>query len=49
MAIQRTPMTRPGYEKLAAELERLKYVDRPAIVKAIAEARAHGDLSENAE
>jgi len=49
MAIQRTPMTRPGYEKLSAELERLKYVDRPAIVKAIAEARAHGDLSENAE
>jgi transcription elongation factor GreA len=49
MAIQRTPMTRPGYDKLSAELERLKYVDRPAIVKAIAEARAHGDLSENAE
>jgi len=49
MSVQRTPMTRPGYEKLAAELERLKRVDRPAIVKAIAEARAHGDLSENAE
>jgi len=49
MAIQRTPMTRPGYDKLSAELERLKYVDRPSIVKAIAEARAHGDLSENAE
>jgi transcription elongation factor GreA len=49
MAIQRTPMTRPGYDKLSAELDRLKYVDRPAIVKAIAEARAHGDLSENAE
>jgi len=49
MAIQRTPMTRPGYDKLSAELERLKYVDRPTIVKAIAEARAHGDLSENAE
>jgi transcription elongation factor GreA len=49
MAVQRTPMTRPGYEKLAAELDRLKRIDRPAIVKAIAEARAHGDLSENAE
>jgi transcription elongation factor GreA len=49
MAIQRTPMTRPGFEKLSAELARLKRVDRPAIVKAIAEARAHGDLSENAE
>ena len=49
MAVQRTPMTRPGYEKLSAELDRLKHVDRPAIIKAIAEARAHGDLSENAE
>ena len=49
MAIQRTPMTRPGYDKLCAELDRLKYTDRPTIIKAIAEARAHGDLSENAE
>jgi len=49
MAIQRTPMTRPGFEKLSAELDRLKRVERPTIVKAIAEARAHGDLSENAE
>ena len=49
MAIRRTPMTRPGYEKLSEELERLKHVERPAIIKAIAEARAHGDLSENAE
>jgi transcription elongation factor GreA len=49
MTIQRTPMTRTGYEKLAAELDRLKRVDRPAIARAIAEARAHGDLSENAE
>src|SRR2546430_6395951 len=49
MAVQRTPMTRTGYERLAAELERLKRVDRHAITKAIAEARAHGDLSENAE
>src|SRR6266705_2468632 len=49
MAVQRTPMTRPGFDKLSAELDRLKRVDRPTIVKAIAEARAHGDLSENAE
>ena len=49
MSVQRTPMTRPGYEKLSAELERLKHVDRHAVIKAIAEARAHGDLSENAE
>jgi transcription elongation factor GreA len=49
MAIRRTPMTRPGYQKLSEELERLKYTERQAIIKAIAEARAHGDLSENAE
>jgi transcription elongation factor GreA len=49
MAIQRTPMTRDGYERLREELERLKRVERPAIARAIAEARAHGDLSENAE
>jgi transcription elongation factor GreA len=49
MATQRTPMTRPGYQKLSEELERLKYTERQAIIKAIAEARAHGDLSENAE
>lgn len=42
-------MTSPGHERLKAELERLKRVERPAITKAIAEARAHGDLSENAE
>jgi len=42
-------MTRTGYEKLSAELERLKHQDRHAIIKAIAEARAHGDLKENAE
>jgi transcription elongation factor GreA len=42
-------MTRPGYEKLSAELERLERTERPTIIKAIAEARAHGDLSENAE
>jgi transcription elongation factor GreA len=49
MSIQRTPMTRPGFEKLRDELDRLKRVERPAITRAIAEARAHGDLSENAE
>jgi transcription elongation factor GreA len=49
MTVQRTPITRPGYEKLKDELDRLKRVDRPAIQKAIAEARGHGDLSENAE
>ncbi len=42
-------MTRAGYERLKEELERLKRVDRHAITRAIAEARAHGDLSENAE
>jgi len=42
-------MTRAGYERLREELERLKKVDRPAISRAIGEARAHGDLSENAE
>ena len=49
MSIPRTPMTRGGYEKLKDELDRLKRVERPTIIKAIAEARAHGDLSENAE
>ena len=42
-------MTRRGFEKLQSELDHLKRVERPAIIKAIAEARAHGDLSENAE
>src|SRR2546422_4733237 len=49
MAVQRTPMTRGGYEKLKEELDHLKRVERHAITKAIAEARALGDLSENAE
>jgi transcription elongation factor GreA len=49
MSTPRTPMTRAGFERLREELERLKRVDRHAITKAIAEARAHGDLSENAE
>jgi transcription elongation factor GreA len=42
-------MTKGGLERLKAELKRLKAVDRPRIVKEIAEARAHGDISENAE
>ena len=49
MTVPRTPMTRAGYERLASELDRLKRVERPAITRAIAEARALGDLSENAE
>ena len=42
-------MTAEGYEALDAELKRLKTVERPSIIAAIAEARGHGDLSENAE
>lgn len=42
-------MTQKGADRLRAELERLKSVDRPRIIHAIAEARAHGDLKENAE
>ena len=42
-------MTRNGYDALDAELKTLKSVERPAIIRAIAEAREHGDLSENAE
>lgn len=43
------PLTKRGAEKLKEELHRLKHVERPAVVNAIAEARAQGDLSENAE
>jgi len=42
-------MTAPGYARLEVEHKQLKSVDRPAVIKAIAEAREHGDLSENAE
>lgn len=43
------PLTVKGAEKLRAELHKLKTIERPAVIQAIAEARAHGDLSENAE
>jgi len=45
----KTPMTKRGAELLREELHRLKTVERPAVTQAIAEARSHGDLSENAE
>ncbi len=47
--MQRAPMTKQGFERLQQELDQLKREGRPRIIKAIAEARAHGDLSENAE
>ncbi len=47
--MDRIPMTQGGYDTLKKELERLKKVERPQNIKAIEEARAHGDLSENAE
>jgi transcription elongation factor GreA len=47
--MNKIPMTAGGYLRLQEELKRLKSVDRPAIIRAIAEARDHGDLSENAE
>jgi transcription elongation factor GreA len=47
--MSKVPLTVTGAEKLRVELHRLKTIDRPAVIAAIAEARAHGDLSENAE
>ena len=47
--MQKVPMTVGGAEKLREELQRLKQVERPRVINAIAEARAHGDLKENAE
>lgn len=49
MSMDRVPMTIEGLKKLEDELHRLKAEERPRIIQAIAEARAHGDLSENAE
>jgi transcription elongation factor GreA len=48
-SLEKLPMLQTGYEALQAELKRLKTVERPSVVEAIEEARAHGDLSENAE
>ncbi|HTW50707.1 MAG TPA: transcription elongation factor GreA [Stellaceae bacterium] len=47
--MDRLPMTSEGYNRLQEEIKRLKTTERPAIIRAIAEARTHGDLSENAE
>ncbi|MBU0726421.1 MAG: transcription elongation factor GreA [Alphaproteobacteria bacterium] len=47
--MEKIPMTAEGYERLVVELKTLKTVERPAVIRAIAEAREHGDLSENAE
>ena len=47
--MQKVPLTVNGAELLKAELQRLKSIERPSVIAAIAEARAHGDLSENAE
>ena len=47
--MDKIPLTRAGYDRLGAELKQLRSVERPAIIAAIAEARSHGDLSENAE
>mgnify|MGYP006162641917 CR=1 FL=1 len=47
--MEKIPLTRAGYDALDAELKQLKSVERPTVIKAIAEAREHGDLSENAE
>jgi transcription elongation factor GreA len=49
MAMEKVPMTTEGYKTLEEELHRLKSVERPRIIQLISEARAHGELSENAE
>tara|TARA_B100000579_G_scaffold426594_1_gene434033 strand:+ start:851 stop:1327 length:477 start_codon:yes stop_codon:yes gene_type:complete len=47
--VEKFPMTADGFKKLKGELEQLKNTDRPKVIRDIAEAREHGDLSENAE
>ena len=47
--MEKIPMTAVGYQRLEKELKNLKSVERPAVIEAISEARAHGDLKENAE
>ena len=47
--MEKVPMTKTGHSAVESELKHLKSIERPAIIKAIAEAREHGDLSENAE
>lgn len=47
--MEKIPVTTEGYDRMQVELKQLKSVERPAVIAAIAEARAHGDLSENAE
>ena len=49
MTMEKVPMTVEGFKKLEAELQRLKSEERPRIIQQISDARAHGDLSENAE
>jgi len=49
MTVERTPMSREGYEKLKADLDRMQNIEMIEVTKRIAAARAHGDLSENAE
>src|SRR5258708_13427621 len=49
MNVSKIPMTADGFNRLQEELKRLKSIDRPAIIRQIAEARDHGDISENAE
>lgn len=47
--MEKVPMTQTGFTRMEEELKRLKSVERPSIIQALEEARAHGDLSENAE
>lgn len=47
--MEKIPLTRAGFNALDEELKKLKSIERPAVIRAIAEAREHGDLSENAE